>query len=43
MRKRAEQIKRRRKKGQLTKEELESARKQFTGIYTRFLWEAMEE
>lgn len=43
MRKCAEQIKQRRKKGQLTKEELESARKQFTGIYTRFLREAMEE
>ena len=43
MRKRAEQIKRHCKKGQLTDKELESARKQLTGIYARFLREAMEE
>lgn len=43
MRKRAEQIKRCRKSGQLTNEELVSARKQFTGIYARFLREALED
>lgn len=43
MRKRAEQIKRRRKNGQLTNDELASARKQFIGIYARFLREALED
>lgn len=43
MRKRAEQIKRRRKSGQLTNEELVLARKQFVGIYARFLREALED
>lgn len=43
MRKRAEQIKRRRQKGQLTPEELADARKQFVGIYGRFLREALED
>ena len=43
MRKRAEQIKRRRKNGQLTNEELALARKQFVGIYARFLREALED
>lgn len=43
MRKHAEQIKRRRKNGQLTNDELASARKQFIGIYARFLREALED
>lgn len=43
MRKRAEQIKQRRKNGQLTIEELTLARKQFVGIYARFLREALED
>lgn len=43
MRKRAEQIKRRRKNGHLTNEELALARKQFVGIYARFLREALED
>lgn len=42
MRKRAEQIKRRRQQGLLTPEELATARRQFTGIYARFLREALE-
>lgn len=41
--KRAEQIKRRRKMGQLTPEELTVARRQFIGIYARFLREALED
>lgn len=43
MRKRAEQIKRRRQQGLLTPEELARARKQFIGIYARFLREALED
>lgn len=43
MRKRAEQIKRRRQNGLLTPEELATARKQFVGIYARFLREALED
>ena len=43
MRKRAEQIKRRRQNGLLTPQELAQARKQFVGIYRRFLREALEE
>ena len=43
MRKRAEQIKRRHKNGQLTNEELVLARKLFVGIYARFLREALED
>lgn len=43
MRKRAEQIKRRRQQGLLTHEELTTARKQFMGIYARFLREALED
>lgn len=43
MRKRAEQIKRRRQKGLLTAQELAQARRQFVGIYRRFLREAMED
>ena len=43
MRKRAGQIKRRRKNGQLTNEELVLVRKQFVGIYARFLREALED
>lgn len=43
MRKRARQIKRRRQQGLLTPEELAAARKQFVGIYARFLREALED
>lgn len=43
MRKRAEQIKRRRQNGLLTPEELATARKQFVGIYARFLREALKD
>lgn len=43
MRKRAEQIKRRRQNGLLTPRELAQARKQFVGIYRRFLREALED
>ena len=43
MRKRADQIKRRRQQGLLTPEELTTARKQFIGIYVRLLREAMED
>ena len=43
MRKRADQIKYRRRKGLLTPAELAKARKQFVGIYARFLREALEE
>lgn len=43
MRKRADQIKRRRQQGLLTPEELAMARKQFVGIYARFLREALED
>lgn len=43
MRKRAEQIKQRRKNGQLTVEELAKARRQFVGIYARFLREALKD
>lgn len=43
MRKRAEQIKQRRKNGQLTVEELAKAHRQFVGIYARFLREALED
>lgn len=43
MRKRAEQIKRRRQKGLLTAQELAQARRQFVGIYRRFLREALED
>lgn len=43
MRKRANQIKRRRQQGQLTPDELAKARKQFIGIYARFLREALED
>lgn len=43
MRKYADQIKRRRKNGQLTTDELVLARKRFVGIYARFLREALED
>lgn len=43
MRKRAEQIKRRRKMGLLTPEEEALARRQFAGIYRRFLLEALKD
>lgn len=43
MRKRAEQIKQHCKSGQLTNEDLMRARKQFVGIYARFLREALED
>lgn len=43
MRKRAEQIKLRRKQGLLTSEELAQARKDYVGIYARFLREALED
>ncbi len=43
MRKRAEQIKRRRQKGLLTPHELALARREFVGIYRRFLREALED
>ena len=43
MRKRAEQIKRRHKQGVLTPEELTQARKDYVGIYARFLREALED
>ena len=43
MRKRAAEIKRRRLRGQLSAEELVKARRQFVGIYRRFLREALED
>ena len=43
LRKRAEQIRRRRQKGLLTKQEEEDARREFVGIYRRFLREALED
>ena len=43
MRKRAEQIKRRRQQGLLTPAELARARRDFKGIYSRFLREALED
>ena len=43
MRKRAAEIKRRRQRGQLTAEELAKARRQFVGIYRRFLGAALED
>lgn len=43
MRKRADQIKRRKKQGLLTPEELALARKDYVGIYARFLREALED
>lgn len=43
MRKRAAQIKRCRQQGGLTADELAKARKQFVGIYARFLREALED
>ena len=43
MRTRAEQIKRRRKNGQLTEKDLAKARRQFIGIYARLLREALED
>lgn len=43
MRKRAEQIKRRRQQGLLTSEELAKAKRLFVGIYARFLREALED
>lgn len=43
MRKRADQIKRRHKQGLLTLEELAQARKDYVGIYARFLREALED
>ena len=43
MRKRAEQIKLRRNQGLLTSEELAQARKDYVGIYARFLREALED
>ena len=43
MRKRAEQIKRRRQNRLLTPQELAQAQKQFVGIYRRFLREALAD
>jgi hypothetical protein len=43
MRKRAQQIKRLRRQGRLTPQEEALARKQFVGIYRRFLLEALED
>lgn len=43
MRKRADQIRQRRRKGLLTPEELALARKQFVGIHSRFLREALRD
>ena len=43
MRKRAEQIRHRRQKGLLTKQEEEAARREFVGIYRSFLLEAPED
>lgn len=43
MRKRAEQIKRRRQQGLLTSEELAKAKRLFVAIYARFLREALED
>lgn len=43
MRKRADQIKRRRQQGLLTPKELAKARKDYVGIYARFLREALED
>ena len=41
--KRVDQIKHRRQQGLLTPEELATARKQFIGVYARFLREALED
>ena len=41
MRKRAKQLRQRRRMGLLTPAELAQARRQFTGIYSRFLREAL--
>ena len=43
LRKKAARLKALRQQGKLTRQELESARKEFTGIYRRILREAMEE
>lgn len=43
LRKRADEIKRRRQQGLLTPQELAQARRQFKGIYSRFLREALED
>ena len=43
LRKRAKQIKRRRQQGLLTPAEIAQARREFTGIYSRFLREALED
>lgn len=43
MRKRAQQIKRLRRQGRLTPQEEALARKQFVGIYRRFLLEALAD
>lgn len=43
MRKRAQEIRRRRRQGLLTPRELALARKQFVGIYRRFLLEALKD
>jgi hypothetical protein len=43
MRKRAQQIKRLRRQGRLTPQEEALARKQFVGIYRRFLLEALKD
>lgn len=43
LRKRAEQIRHRRQKGLLTKQEEEDARREFVGTYRRFLMEVLED
>lgn len=43
LRKKAARLKALRQQGKLTRQELESARKEFTGIYRRILREALEE
>ena len=43
MRRRAEEIRRRRRKGLLTPQEEALARREFTGIYRRFLLEALND
>ena len=43
LRKKAARLKALRQQGKLTRQELESTRKEFTGIYRRILREALEE
>lgn len=43
LRKRAAQLRKLRKQGKLTQQELDRARLQFTGVYRRFLLEALAD